>query len=209
MKAKLRGYIAPYRQTLNRFPNADASLPAHYARAFAWHKAGYPEKAEADVGSLIAAQPDDPYFLEIKGRILFEAGKPREALAPLREAVARSDDAPLIATTLGHALIASENPTTYADAIRVLRLAFARDENNPFAWYQLGTVYELTGDRLHALLATAEQASLNGDPRMGAYDARLTMAGLPRNSADWVRAQDLAVAAQHEMDDDPGQYKQR
>ena len=41
---------------------------------------------EAD--ALLAAAPDDPFFLELKGQILLESGKPAEAIAPLREAVA-------------------------------------------------------------------------------------------------------------------------
>ena len=52
--------------------------------------------------------PHDPYFLELKGQILLEGGKPAEAIAPLREAVATVHNAPLIASMLGHALIATE-----------------------------------------------------------------------------------------------------
>ncbi|MDE8464622.1 tetratricopeptide repeat protein, partial [Klebsiella pneumoniae] len=81
----------------------------HYARAYAWHKAGYPEKADAEAAALLKADPHDPYFLEIQGQILLEAGKPRQALAPLREATDLSRNAPLIATTFGHALIATED----------------------------------------------------------------------------------------------------
>ncbi|MGO8609236.1 tetratricopeptide repeat protein, partial [Rhizobium johnstonii] len=85
--------------TLNVYPETDQSVYAHYARAYAFHKSGYPEKADAEAAALIKADPDDAFFLEIQGQILLEAGKPAEALVPLRESTARSNNAPLIATT--------------------------------------------------------------------------------------------------------------
>ena len=78
------GYVAPYQQTLNAYPETDQTIYGHYARAYAWHKAGYPDRADAEANALVKADPEDPYFLEIKGQILLEAGRPKEALAPLR-----------------------------------------------------------------------------------------------------------------------------
>lgn len=209
VKAKLMGYVADPKATLNLYPEQDQSVYAHYARAYAWHKSGYPEKAQAESLALLKAGPHDPYFLEIQGQILLESGKPRQALAPLREATELSRAAPLIATTFGHALIATEDKANYPEAIKVLRQAVARDDDNPFAWYQLGTVYEASGDQPRALLATAERASLTGDLRTAAYSARGAMQGLAPNGVDWIRAQDIALAAQNAIDDDPKTYKKR
>ncbi|MEG3176241.1 M48 family metalloprotease [Sphingomonas sp. RB3P16] len=209
VKAKLLGYVADPKTTLNVYPDTDQSLYAHYARAYAWHKSAYPEKADAEAVALLKAAPHDPYFLEIRGQILLEAGKPLEALAPLREATDLSRNAPLIATTFGHALIATEDKANYPEAMKVLRQAVARDDENPFAWYQLGTVYEAMGDQPRAMLASAEQASLTGNVRLAAYSARGAMQGLPANSVDWIRAQDIALASQNEMDDNPKKYKKK
>jgi predicted Zn-dependent protease len=201
VKAKLMGYVAPYGTTLNKYPETDNSIYAHYARAYAWHKAGYPDKADIETLALIKARPDDPYFLEIRGQILLEAGRPKDALAPLKEASELTRFSPLIVTTYGHALIATEDPANYAEAERVLRIAVNKDDDNPFAWFQLGTVYELKGDYPRAALATAERASMTGDTKMAVYSARNAMAGLPPNSPDWIRAQDIALTGQNELDD--------
>src|SRR3546814_21160999 len=40
----------------------------------------------AEVDALLAAAPHDPYFLELKGQVLLESGKPADAIPPLREA---------------------------------------------------------------------------------------------------------------------------
>jgi predicted Zn-dependent protease len=209
VKAKLEGYVMSSDRTLKDFPESDASIYAHYARAYAWHKAGYPDKADAESLALIKAKPDDPYFQEIRGQILLEAGRPADAIPPLRAATEGSRNNPLIATTFGHALIATENKANYPEAIRVLRVAVGRDDENPFAWYQLGTAYELTGDTPRAALATAERASMEGDHRTAAQSARYALANLPANTSDWIRAQDIAMAAQNDMDDNPKKYKKR
>jgi predicted Zn-dependent protease len=200
VKAKLFGYVSAYASTLNKYPESDQSIYAHYARAYAWHKAGYPDKADAETRALVKLKPDDPYFLEIRGQILLEAGQPADALAALKEATELTRYSPLIATTYGHALIATEDKANYPEAIRVLKIATNKDDDNPFGWYQLGTAYELTGDTARASLAAAEQASLTGQTARAVMSARTAMANLPPNSSDWIRAQDIAMTGQNELD---------
>ena len=195
IKAKLMGYLSNPQTTLNVYPETDTGIYARYARAYAWHKGGYPDKADAETEALLHARPTDPYFLEIKGQILLEAGRPGEALAPLREATELSRYSPLIATTFGHALVATENPANLPEAEKVLRQAVARDDENPFAWYQLGTVYEQRGDEARVALAVAETAALNGQDQRAAVSARRAMAGLTPNTPDWIRAQDIAMTS--------------
>ena len=86
VKAKLYGFVDP-KQAVIKYPESDQSVPAHYARAYAYHMGGYPDKANAEADALLAKDPHDPFFLELKGQILLEGGKPKEAIAPLREAV--------------------------------------------------------------------------------------------------------------------------
>ena len=199
VKAKLIGYIADPQTVLNKFPPEDGSLYAHYARAYAYHKRGDPAKADAETMALVRAEPGDPYFQEMRGQILLEAGRPREALGPLRAATEGSRNNPLIATTLGHALIATEDKANFVEAERVLRQAVQRDDDNPFAWYELGTVYERNGDQARAALATAEQASLTGETGRAVASARVALAGIPANTPDWIRAQDILLTGQNEL----------
>jgi len=206
VQAKLNGYLLPVPRALAAYPATDQTLYAHYARAYAFHRGGYPDKADAEADALVRADPGDPYFQEIKGQILLEAGRPRDALAPLRLATEESRMSPLIATTLGHALIATEDRANYPEAVRVLRVAVGRDDRNPFAWQQLGTVYELTGDTARAALATAERAQMTGDQRTAVVSARYAMANIPANTSDWVRAQDIAMTSQAARD---GEKKKR
>jgi predicted Zn-dependent protease len=106
VKAKLNGFIDPNHAVV-KYPESDQSIPAHYARAYAYHMGGYPDKAISEADALLKASPHDPFFLELKGQILLEGGKPADAIVPLREATQRSGDAPLIAAMLGHAMVAT------------------------------------------------------------------------------------------------------
>jgi predicted Zn-dependent protease len=195
IKGKLTGYMNDPVQTLRKYPESNQSIPARYARAYAWHKSAYPDKAVVEVEKLIAVAPHDPYFLELKGQILLESGKPKEAIAPLREAVARSQNQPLIAALLGHALIATEDQANFKEARQVLKIAVARDRENPFAWYQLGLVYDREGDQPRASLASAERYNLEGRSRLALASAEAAMHGIPQGTSDYLRAQDIAMVS--------------
>ena len=83
VKAKLMGYVDP-KQAVIKYPESDKSVPAHYARAYAYHLGGYPQKAQSEADALLAIDPHDPFFLELKGQILLEDGKPADAIPLLR-----------------------------------------------------------------------------------------------------------------------------
>ncbi len=193
VKAKLLGYVAEPGRTLQVYPETDKSVPARYARAYAWHKEAFLEKSMVETDALLAEAPNDPYFLELKGQILLESGHPLEALTPLRRATELTSNQPLIATTFGHALLATEDPAQLPEAERVLKAAVARDRENPFAWYELGVIYGQRGDLARARLASAEQQVLELNYPQALSSAETAERGLPPGSPDWLRAQDIAM----------------
>ncbi len=194
VKAKLYGYLADPERTLAAYPDYMTDVPAHYARAYAYHKQAFMDKALAETDAILAAEPDDAYALELKGQVLLESGRPRDAIEPLRRAVALTRNQPLIATTFGHALLATEDRANFAEAERVLKAAVAKDHDNPFAWYELGTVYEALGDTPRARLASAEQQAMQLQYGEAMRNAEAAEAALPRGSPDWLRAQDIAMS---------------
>jgi predicted Zn-dependent protease len=208
VKAKLTGFIDP-RQAVIKYPESDQSVPAHYARAYAYHLGGYPDKAEAEAEALLATDRHDPFFLELQGQILLEGGKPAEAIAPLREATQESGDMPLIAGMLGHALVATENPKNFIEAKQVLKAAVNRDNQNPFAWYQLGIIYDREGDESRAALATAERSNLEANPKLALASAQMAMKGIPPGSPDYLRAQDIAMVSRAELAKKDKKYRDK
>ncbi|MDG5488357.1 M48 family metalloprotease [Sphingomonas sp. BGYR3] len=207
VQAKLRGYVNDPQDTLRAYPTSNTSEIADYARAYAWHKSGYPDQARDATMALVRAEPNNPYFLELEGQILLESGKPRDAIAPLRRAVQLTNGQPLIATTLGHALIATEDKEQLDEAERVLRAAVNRDRENPFAWFQLGTVYERKGDRARTALATAERALMMGEPGLAMASGQTALGLLPQGSGEWLRAQDIVMVAQNALSEQRGRRR--
>ena len=201
VKAKLQGYIDPKAAT-TKYPESDQSVPGHYARAYAYHLGAFPEKAVSEADALLKIAPEDPFFLEVKGQILLESGRPKEAIPVLREAVRHAPDQPMIAVMLGHALIASEDEKNFAEAKQVLKAAVNRDNDNPFAWLQLGIVYDREGDLARAALATAERNNLQGNPKIALASARTAMKGIPAGTPDYLRAQDIAMVSETELKKD-------
>jgi predicted Zn-dependent protease len=195
-KAKLAGFTYDAARTLGAYPETDKSEFGHYARAYAYHKDAQVEKSRAEMEALLALKPNDPYYLELKGQILLESGKPLEALPALRKAVQYAPNQPMIATLLGHALVATEDATNMKEARGVLEKASAQDRENPFTWYQLGVVYDRAGDAPRAALASAEQHSLSGDATQALQSAKFASAGLKRGTPEWLRAEDIAAIAE-------------
>jgi predicted Zn-dependent protease len=208
VKAKLWGFINP-KQAVIKYPESDQSVPAHYARAYAYHLGGYPDKALAESDALLAADAHDPFFLELKGQILLEGGNPKAAVAPLREATQRSGDMPLIASMLGHALVETQDPKNLEEAKQILKVAVNRDNQNPFAWYQLGIIYDQEGDQARASLATAERSNLEGDPKLALATAQMAMKGIPPGTPDYLRAQDIAMVSRAELAKKDKRYQDR
>ncbi len=199
-KAKLFGFLSTPERTLEFYPTYLEDTASRYARAYAYHKDARIALALEEANALIAAEPDNPYFLELRGQILLESGMVEEALPSLRRASELTSYHPLIASMLGHALIATEDPSYHEEAERVLRAAVGRDRRNPFAWYQLGVVYGERGDMPRARLASAEQAILTGNPQGALFNAQAAEQALPAGSPDWIRAQDVALQARVQLE---------
>ena len=203
-KAKLFGYLSEPAMTYQTYPDYLTGDAARYARAYAFHKEGFLDKATGETDALLTHEPNNPYYLELKGQILLEGGKPDLAIPPLRRATELTGNQPLIATTFGHAMLAADevagNKAHLAEAQKVLKAAVARDRENPFAWYVLGILYARTGDMARARLASAEQQIMTGSPRAAMTNAEAAQAALPQGTPDWIRAQDIAMVARAELE---------
>jgi predicted Zn-dependent protease len=105
----------------------------------------------------------------------------------------------MIATMLGHALVETNDPKNFAEAKQILKVAVSRDNEDPFAWYQLGIIYDREGDQARASLATAERSNLEGNAKMALASAQVAMRGIPPGTPDYLRAQDIAMVSKAEL----------
>jgi predicted Zn-dependent protease len=194
VRAKLAGFLDRGDTIARRYPLSDTSLPARYARAIASYRHSDLRNALVQIEGLIQAQPNNPYFQELKGQALLESGHAAEAVAPLRRAAQMAPQPALIQIMLGQALIATDNPKNADEAINLLRSALQREPEAPDAYSQLAMAYGKKGDLAHADLASAEAAYVRGDFKTATQLATRAKVRLPVGSPAWVRADDIVSA---------------
>jgi predicted Zn-dependent protease len=193
MRAKLSGFLESPGTVLRRYPLSDHSLPARYARAISAYRHSDLRRAIAQIDGLIASEPNNPYFEELKGQALLEGGRPAAAVAPLRRAVQLSHGAPLIEIMLAQAMIATNNRKFADQAVGLLNSALRHEPDMPNAYAQLAMAYGQKGDLAHADLASAQAAFARGDVKTARMLAERAKHRLPVGSPAWVRADDIVT----------------
>jgi predicted Zn-dependent protease len=199
--AKIHAFMDPPNQTLRAYTEADTSFPARYARAIAWYRDGQTQKALDATDLLIAEQPQDPYLYELKGQILFEEGRPAEAIAAHTESVRLKPDAPLLRINLAHALIETNDPSNLDAAVDQLKRAVAREDDNTLAWRLLSQAYASQGKEGEARLASAEYYFAAGGQEEATQFALRARDMLTPGSNEWRRAMDIVLASGATMED--------
>ena len=195
MQAKLRGFIDNPRRTLRTYPVSDKSQPARYARSIAYHKSANFEAALSEVDGLIEEAPNDPFFHELRGQILFESGQVTASIDPLSRAVELLPNAPMLRFGLARAQIATNEPPRNRAAIEHLRAVVDRDPDAGAAWRELAVAYGRDGQLGLSSLSSAEFSVRAGRKRDAKYHAARAQRLLPSGSPGWLRAQDIEIAA--------------
>lgn len=199
MKAKLAGFLQDPQETLRQYPESDTSEIARYARAIAYYR--IPDLAHAlpAVENLIHDFPNDPYYAELKGQMLFENGRVSEAVEPYRRSSKLDPSSMLLRTELAQVEIESENPKLLTNARLNLEEVTRQEIQNAEAWRLLAIVYGRTNNLALASLALAEQGASTGDHDMARHEALRAVHMLPPGPAR-QRAQDIADEAKRDND---------
>ena len=199
--AKIHAFMDHPRETLGAYPETDVTLPARYARAIAWYRDGQTDRALAAVDALLAGDPENPYFWELKGQILFEEGRPEEAIGAHQRSVDIMPDAPLLRINLGHALIETRDPARLAAAVDHLKRATALEKDNSMAWRLLAQALASQGKEGEARLASAEMYFAVGAERQATQFALRARDMLEPGTVEWTRAMDIVFASGATQDD--------
>jgi len=194
VRAKISAFMERPDTVNRRYPISDGSMPARYAHATSTYLHGDLRSALSQIDALIQQQPNNAYFYELRGQALLEGGRPADAVAPLRKAVAMSGSAPLIEMLLGQALVATDNKAYTDEAISILRVAVARETEAPIGYTQLAMAYGRKGDYAEADLASAQAAFLRGDNKTARELASRAKTRFAIGSPGWVKADDIVAA---------------
>jgi predicted Zn-dependent protease len=190
VRAKIYAYT--YKNNSQRILRqySDNGLPARYARAIVkFHGGGYQAAAPA-LDELIAANPQNPWFYELKGTFLMESGNAKEAVGPLRRAVSLVPKSGFMRIELAQAILESGTGTA-DEALQLLRVALL-DEDQSYLGYRLqsqayGKLKRYPEADLSAALASFHQ----GDVKNAKMLAERAKNGLQQGTPGWVKADDI------------------
>ncbi len=193
MKAKLLGFLFPVRALQNK----ETGLPARYARAIAHYRQGKTSKALEILSGLLTEEPANPWFLELKGQILFESGRLDEACAAYARSLEQYNGSGLIQAAYGHALLETAGYGAKLDkkkldlAIGALQLSLESEPRQPETHRLLATAYGKKGEEGLSRLHLAEEALLKSNRDFAKTEATLAQKALAKNTPGWLRAQDI------------------
>jgi predicted Zn-dependent protease len=195
VQAKLAGFVLPVSEALTRYPESDTSEPARYARTMIYLRQPNLPKALATINDLIALEPSNPYFYEVRGQIYVSMAKPAQAIPDYQKSVNLRPRAPQLRLALASAQLATEDPALAAPALQNLKAAILVENDDVLTWYQTAQAYSMLKNEPMADLATAETWYNAGDMRKALIFATRARSKLPQGSADWQRAGDIIGAS--------------
>lgn len=190
MVAKLYGFVAPD-TALQRYAESDRSVPARYARAIALYRKGALGSALLTIDGLLKEYPNDPYFHELRGQMLYENGRAAESIPSYRRAVQLAPSAAILKIDLARALLDVNGPDNDREAMRNLDLATQQESGNFDLWRLMAAGYSKLNDPGMTSLARAEMAAIRGQRAESQAHAEAASRQLTAGTPAWQRAQDL------------------
>jgi len=155
------------------------------------------DKALPTIDGLIRDYPNDPYYRELKGQMLFENGRIAEAVQPYEEAVRLAPTAPLLRISLAQVYIESNDPKVNKRAIAYLNDAMRTEDKETQGWHLLATAYGRDNQIGMAALSLAEEGLVAGKKKDAQQQAIRAKALLPKNSPGYNRAENIHREAEH------------
>lgn len=201
VQLKLHAFLDNPTSTLRAYPLSDHSPDARYARAIAYYRIPQLDKALPEIDGLIRDFPKNPYYQELKGQMLFENGRIREAITPYEAAVKLAPEAPLIRISLAQTYVESGDLSLDKRAIAYLEDASREEGREDLVWRLLATAYGRDNQLGKAALSLAEEALADGKKKDAQQQAQRAKQILPRGSPAFQRAEEIQREAK-ELDQD-------
>jgi predicted Zn-dependent protease len=200
IQTKLHAFLDPPSTTLADYPETDRSVLARYARAIAYYRVPNLDKALPAIDGLIRDFPNDPYYRELRGQMLFENGRVREAIHSYEDAVRLAPSAALLRISLSQVYIETGDPVLNKRAIAYLNDASREEGRDSQVWHFLAVAYGRDNQMGMAALSLAEQALADGKKKDAMQEATRAKQLLTRNPSAFARAEDIHREAEH-LDD--------
>jgi len=197
IQAKLHAFLDDPATTLAAYPERDQSVTARYARAIAYYRIPKLDRALGIVDGLIRDFPNNPYYRELKGQMLFENGRVRDAMQPYEEAVRLAPAAPLFRLSLAQVYVESDDPRLNRRAIAYLNDVSRSERRESEVWHLLAVAYGRDRQMGMAALSLAEEALADGKKTDATQQSNRAKQLLAKNTPPYFRAEEIHREAEH------------
>lgn len=196
VKAKLTAFLSEPSVTFRKYPAADHSIAAAYARAIAYFKQLKFNQAIKTLNNLLEAEPENPYFYELKAQIYMESGQLPAAEKNYARALELRPNSALL--QLDWAQAALQNNPSAAQTAKIITTVQQSLRQRPSAmgWLLLSQAYDRAGKSVFAAYATAE------------YNLRLGMPDTAERLAKALQKESLPQSLKIKVDDLMNRIKQ-
>jgi len=186
LRAKLIGYLDTDKNVIIKYPYADKSDAAIYARAIANMQSGNLDTAKTGTQTLIARNPNNPYYYELLGDIEYQYGAYDDSVASYEKSLKLTKKAPQIETAL--ALVLSErNKLGDKERAKELCKRVILTEPSPLSYWILTRVT----DGGESDWAMAEYYNMNGDKKNAKKYAKSAQKKSKKDSPEYIKSGDI------------------
>ena len=200
VQTKLHAFLDDPQKTLNAYPESDRSMLARYARAIAYYRVPKLDAALAAIDGLIRDYPKNPYFRELKGQMLFENGRIKDAVQPYEDAVKLAPKSALLRISLSQVYLETGDAGLSKRAIGYLNDASRSEGRESEVWHFLAVAYGRDNQLGMAALSLAEEALAAGKKKNATEQSTRAKQLLTKGSASYMRADEIHRQAEH-LDD--------
>ena len=197
IQAKLDGFLNNPNDVIRKAKKDSSLIFNKYSLAVAYYRKALLKESLSALNEMINQYPNNPWFYELKGQVLYESGKIRESIIPYRKSLSISPNEPLLMVALATALNALENKNNAIEAISLLKKSLMHDQKNTQTWFQLAISYSRINDIGNAELASAERHFLTGNVKMASFHAKKSLKYNKNSSISKLRAQDIVLDSEN------------
>lgn len=198
VKAKLTAFLSDKNKVKRIYPANKTSDDAIYAQSILALRDGKIDEALKKIDILLNKLPQNPYFHELKGQILFESGRVSESISAYETALKFLPNNYLLQISLAQAILENNpNMTQVRSAEQLLHKSLI-SAKTPMAWQLLAQAYEKQGKKAAMLYAAAEYSYAIGN--LPAADNQLKRAKQENSDAALkLKISDLEKRVNEEM----------
>ncbi len=192
MSYKILAFTSPPEEALLEASKVKNNAIALYMKAVIYMRMGNMKQALVSINPLLAGAPEDPYYNELKGQILFEFGKPESLSHFVKASSLLPHDALMKMNVAVAALnVHQKNPAKLGTFIPYLKYIQNKEPQSIAPYYYLSLYYEAMGQEALRQVYLAIYYDKQGDKR-GKMMAKSAMRILTKDTPEWYWAQDIA-----------------